>query len=82
MPDLTPITTVNGPGTVQVTGQEVRWSVPVSAGQPVTLTIRTSAAITPSLVTNRAVFSSTQVLNREVTLLIYSSQLSLPLVLR
>jgi hypothetical protein len=65
---------------VDVDGQAVTWEVEVSAGQSVTLTIEATAASTPGLVVNTAVFSSTQVLTREVDVMIYDSQLFLPLV--
>jgi hypothetical protein len=58
----------------------VTWEVAVGAGQSVTLTIEATAAITPGLVVNRAVFSSTRVLTREVEVLIYDSRLLLPVV--
>ena len=82
VPASTPVITATGPGTVQVTGQEVAWSTPVSAGQPVTLTIQATTVSTPGAVINTAVFSSTQVLTREATVLIYHSQVYLPLVLK
>jgi hypothetical protein len=69
VPDITPVITATGPGTVQVAGQEVTWSTPVSAGQPVTLTIQATTVITPGAAVNIAVFSSTQVLTHEATAL-------------
>ena len=82
VPASTPVITATGPGTVQVTGQEVAWSTPVSAGQPVTLTIQATTVSTPGAAVNTAVFSSTQVLTREATVLIYHNQVYLPLVLK
>jgi hypothetical protein len=82
VPDITPVITATGPGTVQVVGQDVTCSVPVSTGQSVTLTIQAAAVITPGTAVNTAVFSSTQVLTREVRILIYSSQIFLPEVTR
>ena len=80
VPDNTTIITASGPGTVEVDGQAVTWEVTVSAGQPVTLTIEATAAGTPGLAVNTAVFSSTRVLTREASVLIYDSQCFLPLV--
>jgi hypothetical protein len=80
VPDVTAVITATGPGTVEVDGQAVRWEVPVGAGQSVTLTIEAMAGSTPGLAVNRAVFSSTQVLTREVEVLIYDSRLLFPLV--
>jgi hypothetical protein len=82
VPAMTPVITATGSGTVQVTGQDVTWRVPVSAGQFVTLTIRATAVMTPGAAVNTAVFSSTQVLTREVSVVIYSDQLYLPLVIK
>lgn len=80
VPDMTPVITATGPGTVEVDGQAVTWEVTVGAGQSVTLTIEATAASTPGLVVNTAVFSSTRVLTREVEVMIYGSRLFLPLV--
>jgi hypothetical protein len=82
VPTITPVITATGPGTVQVTGHEVTWNVPVSSGQSVTLTIQATAIITPGAAVNTAVFSSTQVLTREATVLIYHSQVFLPVILK
>ncbi len=82
VPDATPVITATGPGAVEVVGQSVSWEVAVGAGQSVTLTIEAMAGSTPGLAINRAVFSSTQVLTREVEVLIYDSQLLLPVVAR
>lgn len=82
VPALTSVITASGSGTVRVSGQDVTWNVPVSAGQAVTLTIQATAAITPGLVTNTATFSSTLMFTREVTVMIYSDQLFLPMLLR
>jgi hypothetical protein len=80
VPDVTAVITATGPGTVEVHGQVVTWEVAVGAGQPVTLTIEAIAGSTPGLAVNRAVFSSTRVLTREVNVLIYGGRLSLPVV--
>jgi hypothetical protein len=82
VPDVTTVITATGPGMVEVDGQAVTWEVAVGAGQPVTLTIEAMAGSTPGLAVNRAVFSSTRVLTREVGVLIYDSRLSLPVVAR
>ncbi len=80
VPDLTPVVTATGPGLVQVSGQLVTWTVPVSANQAVTLAIRATAASTPGLAVNTAVFSSSVVLTREATVMIYQDRVYLPLV--
>jgi hypothetical protein len=80
VPDATAVITATGPGTVDVDGQAVRWEVAVGAGQSVTLTIEAMGGSTPGLAVNRAVFSSTRVLTREVEVLIYDSRLLLPVV--
>ena len=54
----------------------------VRAGVPLTLTIQATAGFTPGAAINTAVFSSTQVLTRQATVLIYSSRVFLPIVLR
>jgi hypothetical protein len=54
----------------------------VSTGQSVTLTIQATAVITPGAAVNTAVFSSTRVLTREVKILIYSSQIFLPEIMK
>ena len=83
VPASTPVITATGPGTVTIVGQEVTWETPVTAGQPVTLTIQATAGMTPGVVVNTAVFfSNTQVLTRDASLLIYQSQVFMPLVLR
>ena len=82
VPALTPVITATGPGTVQVNGQSITWTVPVSANLSVTLTIQATALLTPGAVVNTAVFSSTQVLTHQASVLIYSNQVFLPLVLK
>ncbi|MCP4535734.1 MAG: DUF4091 domain-containing protein [Chloroflexi bacterium] len=88
VPTLTPVITATGPGTVQVTGQEITWDVPVTSGQSVTLTIQATTVITPGQTVmpgtaiNTAVFSSTQVLTHEVKILIYGYQTFLPEVIK
>ncbi len=82
VPDLTTVIDADGPGTVTVDGQLVTWQVPVSAGEAVTLTIQATAALTPALAVNTAVFSSTEVLTRQASVVIYRSRLFLPLAAR
>jgi hypothetical protein len=82
VPVTTPIVTATGPGTVDIAGQMVTWQVAVSAGESVTLTIEATAAGTPGLVINTATFSSTVRLTKETSVLIYHSQVYLPLVYR
>jgi hypothetical protein len=61
-----------------VNGQRVSWTVPVTSGEMVTLTIEAQAlALGP--VTNRATFSGTFMLESEAHLFIYDSQIYLPL---
>lgn len=82
VPASTPVITATGPGIVQVNGQVITWTVPVSAGMATTLTIQATAILTPGVATNTAVFSSTQVLTRQTSVLIYNSRVFLPLVLK
>jgi len=82
VPALTPVITAMGLGSVQVSGQAITWTVVVSAGLPVTLTIQATASLTPGSVTNTAFFSSTQALTRQASVLIYGNRVFLPLVLR
>jgi hypothetical protein len=64
-----------------VDGQIVAWTVDVDRGQTVTLTI-TARGIDAGRVTNTATFSGTQVLEASSQILVYQSQVFLPLVLR
>jgi hypothetical protein len=82
VPPGTTVVTATGSGTVTVAGQAITWTVPVSAGQRVTLQIRATAGMTPEAVRNVASFSGTQVLTRSVTVLIYAERMFLPLTLR
>jgi hypothetical protein len=82
VPAATPVVTADGPGHIDLDGQQVTWQVPVSAGETVTLTIEATAGMAPGAVTNTAVFSSTHQLTRQAGLLIASDQLFLPLVMR
>jgi hypothetical protein len=54
----------------------------VSAGIALTLTIQATASLTPGVTINTAVFSSTQVLTRQASVLIYTGRVFLPLVLK
>ena len=82
VPALTPIIAVTGPGTIQRAGQDIRWEVPVSTGDSVTLTIQAIAATVTGPAINTATFSSTQILTREAKVLIYESRLYLPVITR
>ncbi len=82
VPDLMPVLTATGPGTVQVDGQQVGWRVTVDAGASVRLQVRAQAGVTPGGAINQAVFSSTHVLTRSAPVLVYGDQVYLPLVLR
>lgn len=81
-PAITPVITATGPGTVLVSGQAITWTVPVSANAPVTLTIQAKAGLTPGSAVNTAVFSSTLVLTRQASILIYTSQTFLPVLFK
>jgi hypothetical protein len=64
-----------------VVGQTVGWTVAVDAGETVTLTIAAQAtSIGP--VTNTATFSGTGTLEANARLLVYRTQVFLPVVLR
>jgi hypothetical protein len=82
VPAITQLTDATGPGTVQRTGQDLRWEVPVSAGESVTLTIQALAAGAPGSATNTATFSSTRILTREVAIMIYDTRIYLPNAIR
>jgi hypothetical protein len=82
VPELTTVITATGPGLVQLSGQTITWTVPVSASVPVTLTIQATAVLTPGSAINTATFSSTQALTCQASVLIYSNQVFLPLVLK
>ena len=82
VPRVTPIDVVTGPGTVVVAGQDVTWSVLVQDGDVVVLTVRATAAVTPGLVINTAVFSGALRLVDRAAVLISSDRAFLPLVLR
>jgi hypothetical protein len=82
VPGITPVTNATGPGIVQIAGQQITWTTLVQAGQPVTLTIAATADFSPGIATNTAVFSSTQVLTRQIPVLIYLDQSFLPFVRR
>jgi uncharacterized repeat protein (TIGR01451 family) len=64
-----------------VAGQRVTWSVPVSAHSTVTLTIAAQATTTGPM-TNTAIFSGTHLSQASARVLVYRSQIFLPLVLR
>jgi hypothetical protein len=81
-PTSTPVITATRPGIVQVNGQAITWTVPMSASVPITHTIQATAILTPGPAINTAVFSSTQVLTRQASILIYNNQVFLPLVLK
>jgi hypothetical protein len=80
VPSSTQVITAAGPGMVLVEGQQVDWEVGVTAGEIVTLTIQAYALADPGLVTNTAVFSSTEVVTREATVLILGEAMFLPMI--
>ena len=80
VPAATTVITAAGPGTVTVDGQTVNWQVAVSSGEVPTLTIDATTGSAFGPVSNSAVFSSTVQLQREASLLIYQSQVFLPLI--
>jgi hypothetical protein len=83
VPALTPVNAATGPGTVERAGQAITWTVSVGAGDTVTLNIQATAALAPpGAAVNTAVFSSTQVLTRQATVVVYQAQVFLPLLLR
>jgi hypothetical protein len=82
VPAITPVITATGPGAILVSGQAITWTVLVSASLPVTLTVQAAASLTPGSGINTAIFSSTQVLTRQASVLIYSSRVFLPLVFK
>jgi hypothetical protein len=63
-------------------GQDVTWHVPVTSGQAVALAIQAAVVSTPGAGVNTATFSSTMVLNRAATVLIYGNRVFLPLILK
>jgi hypothetical protein len=65
-----------------VNGQLVNWTVSVDESEAVTLTIQAQVAISCGYVTNRAVFSGTQLLDRSGGVLVYTHRVFLPLLLR
>ncbi|NUM44067.1 MAG: DUF4091 domain-containing protein [Anaerolineales bacterium] len=82
VPDALTILNATGPGTVEVNGQTVTWTVDVQEGEWVTLAISTQADLTPGAVTNTATFSSDQILTAQTTVLVYQSQVFLPILAR
>ena len=82
VPALTTVITATGPGAIRVRGQDIAWTVPVSAGSGVTLTIQAVAALAPGSATNTALFSSTQVLSRQASVLVFGTRVALPLALK
>lgn len=82
LPDALMVLDATGPGTVDVNGQTVTWTVAVQEGAWVTLEISTQAGLTPGAVTNTATFTSTQTLTAQSTVLVYQSQVFLPFIRR
>jgi hypothetical protein len=64
-----------------VAGQTVSWTAPVASQETVTLTIEAQAVIT-GLVVNRATFSGTKVFTPSLQMLVYASQVYLPVILK
>jgi uncharacterized repeat protein (TIGR01451 family) len=65
-----------------VNGQLVNWTVSVAKSEAVTLTVRAQAVISDGYVTNRAIFSGTQLFDRSGGVLVYTHRVFLPLLLR
>jgi hypothetical protein len=82
VPGITPVVTATGPGIIDMMGQDVTWRVPVTSGQAVALAIQAAAASAPGAGVNTATFSSTLVLNRTATVLVYNNRVFLPLILK
>ena len=82
VPDALTVLDATGPGTVDMDAQTVTWTVAVQEGEWYTLEISTQAGLTPGAVLNTATFTSDQTLTAQTTVLIYQSQLFLPIVAR
>ena len=80
VPTSTLVLTATGPG-LQINGQLVSWQLPIANNESVTLNIQASAS-TIGLAVNTAIFSSTQLLEREASVLVYGSQIYIPLILK
>jgi uncharacterized repeat protein (TIGR01451 family) len=80
VPSQTTVIDASGPGTVDVNGQQVDWSVPVVSGQTVQLAIQAVAGPALGLVTNIAQFTSTDAWTRSAGVMIYADRVLLPLV--
>jgi hypothetical protein len=82
VPGATELLSADGPGTVAVNGQDITWTVAVSDGEGVSLSIQAMAGSEYGPVTNSATFSSDAIRSAQVTIFIYNSQIFLPLVMR
>jgi hypothetical protein len=83
VPSVTTVLTASGskaPGTV-VAGQQVTWSVPVVAGEAVTLTIAAQGSA-PGLAHNTAAFAGPDLLYATATVLVRLEAIMLPLVVK
>ena len=82
------LTALASSGAVTVSGQTVLWRAPVSNAQRLTLAIRAIAAqengsaVLPGVVVNTANFSGSAAFTASTSVLIYSAQVYLPLVLK
>ena len=82
VPAATEVITASGPGTVDINGQAITWTVAVNDGETVMLVIQARAGAQFGPVTNTAIFSSDAVRSAQATFFIYHSQIFLPLVRR
>jgi hypothetical protein len=64
-----------------VVGQAVNWTAPVASQETVTLTIEAQAVIT-GLVVNTTTFSGTKIFTPSLQMLVYTSQVYLPVALK
>jgi hypothetical protein len=81
--ETTVITAVGSKSPVPtVNGQLINWTVPVAKSEAVTLAVQARAAISDGYVTNRAIFSGTELLDRSGGVLVYTHRVFLPLLLR
>ena len=64
-----------------VVGQAVTWTVSVAAQETITLTIQ-ARANSGGMVSNQATFSGPQIFNESTSVLVYTDQLYLPLLIK
>lgn len=83
VPAATTVLTVTGSKapTPTVNGQQVTWTVAISAEETLTLTIQARGVLTGAVI-NTATFSGTQRLTATAGVLVYTDRVYLPLVMR